>query len=92
MSPLPFVWVLFVVLAVGGFLMIAAYWLDVQERPDLSVRSRILWSAGVLLFPLSIPAYALTGGPGWPRFLRVASLVPALALALFLGFVFGAFS
>ena len=92
MSPLPFVWALFVVLAVGGFLMIAAYWLDVQERPDLSVRSRILWSAGVLLFPLSIPAYALAGGPGWPRPLQVASLVPALALALFLAFVFGAFS
>jgi hypothetical protein len=92
MSTLPFVWALFVVLAVGGFLMIAAYWLDVQERPDLSVRSRILWSAGVLLFPLSIPAYALAGGPNWPRFLRVASVVPAFALALFLGFVFGLFS
>jgi hypothetical protein len=92
MSTLPFVWALFVVLAVGGFLMIAAYWLDVQERPDLSVRSRILWSAGVLLFPLSIPAYALAGGPGWPRLLQVASVVPAIALALFLGFVFGVFS
>jgi hypothetical protein len=92
MSTLPFVWALFVVLAVGGFLMIAAYWLDVQERPDLSVRSRILWSAGVLLFPLSIPAYALAGGPGWPPFLQAASVVPAIALALFLGFVFGVFS
>ena len=92
MDALPIVWTLFVVLAVGGFLMIAAYWLDVQERPDLSGRSRVLWSAGVVFFPLTIPAYAFAGGPGWPMFLRVASLVPAVALALFLGFVFGAFS
>jgi hypothetical protein len=89
---LPVIWTLFAVLAVGGFLMIAAYWLDVQERSDLSLRARIGWSAAVLLFPLSIPAYALAGGPGWPMFLRVASIVPALAVALFVGFVFGAFS
>ncbi|MDQ3688433.1 MAG: hypothetical protein M3406_00060 [Chloroflexota bacterium] len=89
---LPFIWTLFAVLAVGGFLMIAAYWLDIQERPDLSTRARVGWSVAVVLFPLSIPAYAFTGGPGWPSFLRVASLVPVIAFALFLGFVFGAFS
>jgi hypothetical protein len=89
---LPVVWTLFAVLAVGAFLMIAAYWLDVQERPDLGTRARIGWSAAVLLFPIAIPAYAFAGGPGWPAFLRAASIVPAIALALFLGFVFGAFS
>ena len=47
---LPFVWTLFVVLAVGGFLVIGAYWLDVQDRPDLSSRARIGWSAAVLAF------------------------------------------
>jgi len=89
---LPLIWTLFAVLAVGGFLMVAAYWLDVQERPDLSGRARIGWSAAVLLFPISIPAYAFAGEPGWPVFLRVASLVPALALALFGGFVLGVFT
>ena len=89
---LPVVWTLFAVLAVGGFLMIAAYWLDVQERPDLGTGARIGWSAAVLVFPISIPAYAFVGGPGWPTFLRAASLVPAVAMALFLGFVFGAFA
>ena len=89
---LPFVWTLFVVFAVGGFLMIAAYWLDVQDRPDLGTAGRIGWSAGVVLFPIAIPAYAFAGGPGWPPFLRLASLVPAVALALFGGFVRGAFT
>ncbi len=89
---LPFIWTLFAVLAMGGFVVIAAYWLDVQDRPDLSTRSRIGWSAAVLLFPLAIPAYAFVGGPGWPPFLKVASLVPATALALFAGFALGAFS
>ncbi len=89
---LPVVWTLFAVLAVGGFLMIAAYWLDVQERPDLSVGARIAWSAAVLIFPISIPAYAFVGGPGWPAFMRAASVVPAVALALFAGFLLGAFS
>lgn len=88
---LPLIWTLFAVLAVGGFLMIAAYWLDIQDRNDLSVRARVGWSVGVVLFPLTIPAYAFAGGPGWPTFLRAASLVPAVAMALFLGFVFGAF-
>jgi hypothetical protein len=89
---LPFVWTLFAVLAMAGFVMIAAYWLDVQDRADLTPRRRIGWSAAVLLFPVAIPAYAFFGGPGWPRFLRVASVVPAAAVALFLGFVFGTFS
>ena len=89
---LPLVWTVFAVLAVGGFLMIAAYWLDVQERPDLSVRARMGWSAAVLLFPIAIPAYAFAGDPGWPSFLRYASLVPALAVVLFASFVFGAFT
>lgn len=89
---LPFLWTLFAVLAVGGFVMIAAYWLDVQDRPDLSARRRIGWSAAVLLFPIAIPAYAFGGGPGWPGVMRAASLVPALAVALFLGFAFGAFT
>lgn len=89
---LPVIWATFAVLAVGGFLMIAAFWLDVQDRADLSGRARVGWSAAVILFPISIPAYAFAGGPGWPPFLRVASLLPALAFALFLAFVFGAFS
>ena len=89
---LPVIWTLFAVLTVGGFLMIAAYWLDVQERPDLSVGARVGWSAAILAFPISIPVYAFAGGPGWPPFLRAASVIPALALALFLGFVLGLFT
>jgi len=89
---LPVVWTLFVVLAVGGFLMIGAYWLDVQDRPDLSPRSRIGWSAAALVFPVSVPAYAFLGGPGWPLTLRMASFIPAIALGLLFGFLFGAFS
>lgn len=89
---LPVIWATFAVLAVGAFLMIAAFWLDVQDRPDLSFRARLAWSAGVLLFPVTIPAYAFAGGPGWPAFLRIGSIVPALAFGLFLGFVSGAFT
>jgi hypothetical protein len=89
---LPVIWTVFAVLVVGAFLMIAAYWLDVQERPDLGTRARIGWSAAVLVFPISIPAYAFAGGPGWPVFMRVASVVPVAALVLFAGFVLGAFS
>jgi hypothetical protein len=88
---LPVIWTVFAVSVVGAFLMIAAFWLDVQERPDLRTGARIGWSAAVLVFPISIPAYAFAGGPGWPVFMRVASLVPAAALALFAGFVLGAF-
>ncbi len=72
--------------------MLAAYWLDVQDRPDLTLRARVAWSAGVFLFPLTIPAYAFLGGPAWPPFLRAASLLPAMALALFFGFALGLFS
>lgn len=89
---LPLVWTLFAVLAVGGFLMIAAYWLDVQDRPDFSTRQRIAWSAATLLFPLTIPLYALAGGPGWPAVLRIGAFVPAVALVLFFSFVFGLFT
>ena len=89
---LPVIWTLFAVLTVGAFVMIAAYWLDVQDRPDLDARGRIAWSAAVLLFPISIPAYAFVGGPAWPMTLRIGSLVPAAALALFIGFLFGAFA
>jgi hypothetical protein len=89
---LPVIWTLFAVSAVGGFVVIAAYWLDVQERPDLAFWPRVAWSVAVVLFPLSIPAYAFLGGPGWPRFLRAASFLPAVGLALFFGFLFGAFT
>jgi hypothetical protein len=86
---LPVAWAAFAVTAVGGFLVLEAFWLDVQDRPDLSFRSRVLWSVAIVAFPLTIPAYALWGGPGWPPFLRAASLVPAAAVALFLAFAFG---
>ena len=89
---LPVIWTVFAVLVVGAFIMIAAYWLDVQERPDFGTRARMGWSAAVLVFPISIPAYAFAGGPGWPTVMRIASVVPAAALALFAAFVVGAFS
>jgi hypothetical protein len=89
---LPFVWTLFVVFAVGGFLMIAAFWLDVQDRADLGARAKIAWSAAVIVFPISIPIYAFAGGPNWPMSLRVGSLVPGIALLLFGGFVVGVFT
>jgi hypothetical protein len=86
---LPLIWTIFVVLAVISFGMVAAYWLDVQDRPDLTPRRRIAYSAATVLFPLAIPVYALAGGAGWPRLLRVAAFVPIVALALFFAFVFG---
>lgn len=89
---LPVIWAIFAICAVGGFLTIAAYWLDVQDRPDLDTRGRIAWSAAVIVFPISIPVYAFAGGPNWPLSLRVGSLVPAIALLLFAGFVVGVFS
>ena len=89
---LPVVWSIFAVCAVGGFLMLAAYWLDVQDRPDLTFRRRVAWSAGTFLFPLTIPVYAFAGGADWPVFLRIAAFLPAIALALFLGFVLGLFT
>ena len=89
---LPVIWTVFTVCMVGGFLTIAAYWLDVQDRPDLTVRQRVGWSLGILLFPFTIPAYALFGGPGWPRALLIAAFLPAIALALAAGFATGLFS
>jgi len=86
---LAFVWAAMVLAVVAGFVMIVAYWLDVQDRADLKPRARIGWSAAIIVFPVSIPLYAFFGGGGWPPLLRVASLIPALALLLFLGFVFG---
>jgi hypothetical protein len=83
---LPVMWAVFALCTVGGFITIAAYWLDVQDRPDLTFRRRVAWSLGLFLFPLVIPAYALFGGPGWPRALRIAAFLPALALVLFAGF------
>jgi hypothetical protein len=83
---LPLAWTALAVSAVAGFIMLAAYWLDVQDRPDLSRRARVAWSAAALLFPLTIPVYALLGGAGWPPLLRAASVLPAIALALVLGF------
>jgi hypothetical protein len=74
---------------VGGFVMIVAYWLDVQDRPDLKPGARMGWSAGILVFPISIPLYALVGGAQWPTLLKVAAFIPAVALVLFLLFVFG---
>jgi uncharacterized membrane-anchored protein len=86
---LPFVWALMVLAVVAGFVMIVAYWLDIQDRTDLSSRARIGWSAAIIVFPISIPLYAFLGGGEWPPLLRVASFIPAVALLLFLGFVLG---
>jgi hypothetical protein len=84
-------WSIFAVSAVGGFIVIAAYWLDVQDRPDIGFRSRVAWSLATLLFPFSVPAYAIFGGPGWPLALRIAAFLPAFALALFASLLLGAF-
>jgi hypothetical protein len=89
---LPVAWAVFAICAVGGFLVLAAYWLDVQDRPDLSFRGRVLWSLAIVAFPVSVPAYAFAGGGGWPGFLRAASFVPAVAVALLVAFWRGAFT
>ena len=89
---LPLVWGVFAICAVGAFLVLAAYWLDVQDRPDLTFRARVGWSVAILAFPVTVPLYAFAGGPGWPPFLRAASLLPAVAVALLLAFFFGAFT
>jgi hypothetical protein len=89
---LPLAWGVFAICAVGAFLVLAAYWLDVQDRPDLTFRARVGWSVAILAFPLTVPLYAFAGGPGWPPFLRAASLLPAVAVALLLAFYFGAFT
>ena len=86
------IWTLFALAAVAGFIVIAAYWLDLNDRPDLSRRARYAWLAGILLFPVTIPAYAFSSGSAWPALLRVASFVPLIALALFFGFAFGLFT
>lgn len=88
---LPVIWAVFAVCTVGGFVTIAAFWLDVQDRPDFTFREKLAWSLGVFLFPVVIPAYAFLGGPGWPRSLRIAAFLPAVALALFFGFLTGRF-
>jgi hypothetical protein len=86
---LPFVWALMVLAVVAGFVMIVAYWLDVQDRSDLTPRGKIGWSAAIIVFPVSIPLYAFLGGGGWPQLLRAASLIPGVALTFFLLFVLG---
>ncbi len=88
---LPVIWTIFALCTVGGFIAIAAYWLDVQDRPDLTFRARVAWSAAIFLFPVAIPAYVFFGGPGWPRALRIAAFLPAVALLLFAGFLTGTF-
>jgi hypothetical protein len=85
-------WAIFAVCAVGAFLVLAAYWLDVQDRPDLSFRARVGWSVAIVAFPLTVPLYAFLGGPEWPPFLRAASLLPAVAVALLVAFFLGAFT
>jgi hypothetical protein len=86
---LPLIWTLFALSAVGGFITIAAYWLDVQDRTDFTFRQKVAWSLGVFLFPVMVPAYAFLAGPGWPRALKVAAFLPAVGLALFFGFLTG---
>ena len=88
---LPVIWTVFALCTVGGFITIAAYWLDVQDRPDFTFRARVAWSLGVFLFPVMIPVYAFLGGPDWPRALRIAAFLPAVALTLFAGFATGFF-
>ncbi|MEP6807589.1 MAG: hypothetical protein ABI978_03205 [Chloroflexota bacterium] len=89
---LPVAWATFALCVVGSFITIAAYWLDVQDRPDLTFRQRLAWSLGTLLFPFVIPAYAFYGGPRWPRALRIAAFLPAVALILLFGFLTGRFT
>jgi hypothetical protein len=86
---LPLLWTVFVVLAVISFGMIAAYWLDVQDRPDLSYWRRVGYSVAAIVFPITLPLYALGEGAGWPRVLRIGAFVPVVALALFFAFLFG---
>jgi hypothetical protein len=85
---LPFVWALMVFAVVGGFVMIVAYWLDIQDRNDLSGGAKMRWSAGILIFPVTVPLYAFFGGGRWPTLLKIASFIPAAALTLFLLFAF----
>ena len=89
---LPIVWTLFALATVTAFIMVAAYWLDLAARDDLSRRARFGWILGILAFFVTIPIYAFTSGAGWPPLLRVASFVPLVALVLFFGFLFGLFT
>ena len=86
---LPFVWALMVLAVVGGFVMIVAYWLDVQDRPT-SRRGR-KWAGRPASSPsrsrsrsMRFVAAPLATAPQG----RVA-FIPAVALFLFLLFVFG---
>ena len=88
---LPVAWTLFALSAVGGFLMIAAYWLDLQERSDLRRSRRIAWALGIFAFPVTIPLYAFFADAGWPVFLRGAAFVPLVAVVLLVGFIRGVF-
>ena len=88
---LPVIWTIFALATVGGFITIAAYWLDIQDRPDFTFRQKVAWSMGVFLFPVMVPVYAFWGWPGWPRALRIAAFLPAVALALFFAFLTGRF-
>ena len=89
---LPVIWTLFAVLAVGGFLMIAAYWLDVQERPDLSDAITHGLEPRRLRLPRDDPGLRAVGWRPLADVPEVASVVPALAVAMFFGFAFGAFT
>lgn len=84
----PVLWTIFALLAVISFGMVAAYWLDVQDRDDISYWRRVGYSVAIVLFPITIPVYAMAGGPGWPRLLRIAAFIPIVALALFFAFLF----
>lgn len=88
---LPVIWAIFAICTVGGFITVGAYWLDVQDRPDLTFRARLAWSLAIVAFPVVIPIYAFRNGPGWPMALRVAAFLPGVALALFVGFLFDLF-
>src|SRR5437870_13015357 len=79
---LPVAWTVFVILALISFGMIAAYWLDVQDRRDLSLRRRIGLSLATVAFPLTIPMYALATRGGRPRAPRAAAFAPPFAVAL----------
>ncbi len=89
---LPVIWTLFALAAVGGFVMIAAYWLDLSERPDMSRGTRLRWLAGLLVFPVAIPVYAFSSQAQWPRLLRIGAFIPLAAIGLFFGFLFGVFT
>ena len=63
---LPIIWTLFAVLAVGGFLMIAAYWLDVQDRPGALHKLSAIDAANVFIFHMRIVSEPLVGSTSFP--------------------------